>query len=69
MQHHERRNLTRFEHEVFNQLNALQRAQKDALGWPRNTNGRAWLGAIAGTLTGLVLVGLIILMVRMLVQG
>lgn len=68
MQHHERRNLTRFEYEVFNQLESHQRLQKDALEWPRKVTSRAIMGAVTGIVAGLSLAGMIIVMVRIMVE-
>lgn len=71
MQHHERRNLTRFEGEIFSQLTDHQRRQKECLGWPHKPDHKikAIMGAVTGALIGLALVGLIIMMVRMMVLG
>tara|TARA_R110000868_G_scaffold275086_3_gene534773 strand:- start:2521 stop:2661 length:141 start_codon:yes stop_codon:yes gene_type:complete len=45
--------------------------QKECLGWPHtaDTKWKAIMGAVTGTIIGLALVGLIITMVRMMVQG
>ena len=71
MQHHERRNLTRYEGELFSQLSHHQKMQKECLGWPHtaDTKWKAIMGAVTGTIIGLALVGLIITMVIMMGQG
>ena len=71
MQHHERRNLTRYEGELFSQLTHHQKMQKECLGWPHKPDYKlkAIMGAVTGAIIGLALVGLIITMIRMMVQG
>ena len=74
MQHHERRNLSRYEYRLFNQLSDLQKKQKDALGWPEPKKRiPVTLGMIGGTVAGwsigIALVGLIIFMIKLMIHG